>query len=361
VPFIAICPHCQASRFRAPSKKRGTFTTCPKCGQDFLLLPGKGGTAKPLEYRLPPLDAEEEPVEVMEESLGHEQTLAAPEAKEAAVPSEPAEVPAERADQPPPAVGPPTSTPPPQADYALRLALVALGLFGTGVVASQFPYGRYVAVPVAGLGLLLAALSLLGLERRRWVGLAGAGLNALALLLVVALPGWLGLSTHWTPATNPDAGPKPVTAVGREDGQPVAADWVDARAAVWEQGDVRIAVTGVTVGPRDPAARRPDLVLRIGLKLTNVGVARAIEFAGWPVTPQGGPTLTTAGGESFPHRPAADRAEPATVRPGKSAEAVVAFAAPDKPTEDLRLELPAAAFGGTDPVRFRIPRAMVAR
>jgi hypothetical protein len=330
------------------------------------LLPGKGGTAKPLEYRLPPLDDEEGPVEVMEESLGGGRQppggdapgglTAAAQEETAAAPPEPA-----AAAEPSLPVGPPVRTPPPQTDYALRLVLVALGLFGTAIVASQFPYGRYVAVPIAGLGLLLAALSLLGLERRRWVGLAGAGLNALAILLVVALPGWLGLSARWVPDTNPDAGPKPVTAVGREDGLPVAADWVDAKTAVWQQGDVRVSVTGVTVGPRDPAAKRPDLVLRVGLKLTNVGVARAIEFAGWPATPEGGPALTTAGGESFAHRPAADRAEPTTVRPGKSAEAVVAFAAPDKPTEDLRLELPAAAFGGTDPVRFRIPRSMIAR
>src|SRR5207248_7136221 len=133
---------------------------------------------------------------------------------------------------------------------------------GVGTIASQFPYGRLIGLAPAGLGMLLAGLSLLGLEeRRRWVGWAGVGANAFVLLLLVALPGWLGIST-WTPAADPAAGPKPVTAVGRDGGLPSPADWVNAHRAVWQHDDVRVAVSSVGVGPLDPAgppaAKRKD-------------------------------------------------------------------------------------------------------
>ena len=49
-------------------------------------------------------------------------------------------------------------------------------------------------------------------------------------------------------------------------------------------------------------------------------------------------------------------AETVTIYPGKSAECVLAFAAPPPAARDLELELPAIVFDGTDPVRFRLPR-----
>ena len=49
----------------------------------------------------------------------------------------------------------------------------------------------------------------------------------------------------------------------------------------------------------------------------------------------------------------------ATIYPGKSAELVLTFEPPTGPPDDYRLELPAQAFGGTDPVKFQIPQAML--
>lgn len=344
MPFTAVCLHCKKSKYRVPFKKRGTFAHCPKCRRDFLLVPEARGFAPPVDYRPPPFDAEPASAPTVAEYAAATPTLPAPEA---APPLRPVTV-----DDPAPPPDPP--------NYALRVALAALGAVGVAAVVSQFPYGRFVAAPLAAVGAVVAALSLFGLDRLRWVGWAGAGLNAAVFLLVVALPSWLGLS-GWTPAADPEAGPRPVTAVGRDGGLPRPADWVDAGRAVWEQGDVRVAVTAVTVGPLHPAAkdpaRRKERGLWVEVKLTNVGVARAIQFDGWAPAPPDDPTLTTATGKPLPARPMAASAKTA-VLPGKSAECVLAFATPAA-GDDLRLELPARAFGGTEPVRFLIPRAIV--
>ena len=367
MPFVAVCPYCRVSKYRAPSRKRGTFVTCSKCREDFMLLPADDDRLPPVEYKLPPFA----PLPTPAAAEVHETATAdGPTEPVAPAPAEPAAIPAELylrpADLPPP-VRPPAA-PAHHPDYALRMALAALGLVGVAVLASQLPYGRFVAAPLAAAGAVMGLLSVLGLEERPWLGWAGAGANGFAFLLVVAWPGWLGLST-WTPAADPETRQKPVTAVGRDGTPPRPADWVDAMKAVWEHDDVRVALTAVTAGPDEPAAvgpaappaarpRKKDRTLRVTLKLTNVGVARAIEFNGWAAAPPAEPTLTTAGGKALPAKPAAP-ADPVLIVPGKSAETTLAFAPPDGPPEDLRLELPAAAFGGTEPARFRIPRTMI--
>ena len=358
VPFTAVCPHCREARLQAPYKKRGKLVDCPKCGRPFMLVPEDEHTAPLVDYDL--------------DAPGTERR------KRTTPASEPAPAVATAAPEPTaPATADPTTTVPPgelaptlfaapperkDADVPLRLALVGLALVGFAVLASQFPYGRIVGTALAVLGLLLAGVSLLGLEKRPWLGWAGVGVNLFALLLLVVLPSWLGV-TDWTPQDNPDAGPKPVTAVGRDGSLPRPAEWVDAGQAVWEQGDVRVAVTSVTVGPSNPDASVPpgkarEVALRIGLKVTNVGVARAVEFKGW-ATPPDVPKLTTAAGKPVAVKNAGLPSGATTLYPGKSAELTLTFEPPAGAPEDYRLELPAQSFGGPDPVKFQIPQAML--
>ncbi len=347
MPFTAVCQFCRGSKFRVPFKKRGTFATCPKCAQEFMLVPETGVDLPLMDYKPLPFDDDEDeppPPSASEVIL---------EDADEAAPTAPAVV--ATAEVPAATLPPPKDTP----DYAVRMALVACGFFGVSMIASQFPYGRFVAGPLAVIGLLLGGLSLLGLEKRAWLGGAAVGLNALALLLIVAFPSWLGI-TGWTPAGDPETAPKPVTAVGRDGSLPKTAEWVNASQAVWEQGDVRITVVSVTVGPLDGTSKNPDKrkerVLRLTLKLTNVGVARAIEFTSWSPAPTAETTLTTTAGATMLSRAVA--AEKATLYPGKSAESVLTYAAPDK-LDDLRLEIPPQAFGGTDPARILIPKTLL--
>jgi hypothetical protein len=146
-------------------------------------------------------------------------------------------------------------------------------------------------------------------------------------------------------------------------------DGVDASNATWQHGDTRIAVRQVTVGS-DPTAKLPpgkkekkERIARVNVTLTNVGVARAIEFAGWDAkSPTAAASLTSGSGQVL--SPKADIAPigSGVAYPGKSVECVLVFDASGLgPDESLRLELPAAAFGGDaqTPARFRIPRTMI--
>lgn len=316
--FFAQCPACRTNRYRIPNRSRGSVARCPQCDKDFVLVP------------------EDEPPPIVR-SFGTVRVELGPqfEPRPAATPVRPVERESKSA-----------------LDVPLILALIAVGLTGTAVVTGHVPYGRFVAVGLAPLGLILAAVSLVGLDRRRWLGWVGVGLNALLLLVLVWLPGWLGIGP-WFPRSDPDAGPKPVTAVGRAGHLPVPATWVDASRAEWEQGDLRVAVTAVGIGSSESVpARKKSRVLRIGVRLTNVGVARAIELPAAAGTLPG-PTLTDATGKQLYCHGSADAAA-GNIYPGKSIDRVYLFDVPPPSGGGLRLEFPPFVLGNTDPVRFRI-------
>jgi hypothetical protein len=237
----------------------------------------------------------------------------------------------------------------------LRLALVGIAVAGVASLGSQLPYGKIPAAVVGLVGFGLAAVSLLGLETRRWLGVVGMGLNAVAIAFALS-------SAKWSLASDdPSAAPKPPVAVGGDSDLPRPVEWVEAERSVWQHDDVRIAVTSVNL-VLDPAAkgakRGKDRLLKIAVTVTNVGVARAVEATGWPVEAPPAMTLATAEGVEL-KRVAGDTPARATLYPGKFAEFTLTFAPPPA-TNELRLTLPHEAFGGTTPARFRIPARMVA-
>lgn len=350
MPFIAECLHCRGSRFQVPNKKRGTFEHCPKCDREFLLVPQSSVDSQLVAYNFDPTedDDPDEPTAAVPLPELQPTTVAVAELQPEPVVAPPIVVESQPAHIEPSSIEPATVG-----------ALVALGLFGFSILVSQFPYGRFVAGPIAVLGVIIAAFAWLALERRQWLGALALALNLLAVLLVTALPSWLGLST-WTPSEDPEAAPKPVTAVGRDGSLPQVADSVDASKAVWQQGDVRIAVTHATIGAWDPEAKtaekRKERALRIGLKVANVGVARTIDFTGWKLVPPDEPKLAQAG-KVLSVR-ASSHTGTSIIFPGKSAECDLTFVVPTG-KDDLQLELAPSAFSGTDTVRFSIPRAFV--
>lgn len=338
--LTVTCPHCRA-RYQSPWKKLYTQMDCAKCGRAFtLMLPdeppllptdpiGTGGTSSPGASTAATIEMSVAPT--LPESPGLDrQRLARPAAH--------------------------------QGEAATPMALVALALVGVAVVATQLPYGRIAAAALAPIGAVLALLSLLGLEQRRWLGWAGAGANGFVLLLVLALPDWLG-DSGWTPRGDPNAGPKPVVALGRDGAAARPAEWVDASKAVWEQGDVRVAVTSVGLTPLDKGPRgankAKEQALAVRLTLTNSGVARAIVFRGWPAAANvPGPSLVDADGKPVPFLRVGETAAVPPIYPGKSVDLDLLFTIPTKITGDFRLELSPHAWDGTDPVRFQLPRTL---
>lgn len=253
------------------------------------------------------------------------------------------------------------------SDPGIVPALIAITLGGIGFGASQLPYGRFATVGLGAIGLFFGVSALLMASRRMLPAFATA-LNGLVLLLGLLLPEWLGI-TSWRPIRLPDETKTP-RAVNVKDGLAAPADWVDVTKAAWEREDVRVAVTSFTVypveiiGPKNKQQRTKESYVQVRVRVENVGVSRAVEVNGWPEAPTpDGPKLMDANGrvlslKVFPEgwtivdRPKSNK----VLFPGRSTEQLLVFESPGKVAGDLRLELPASAFGGTETVRLLLPR-----
>jgi hypothetical protein len=246
-------------------------------------------------------------------------------------------------------------------------ALIAITLGGIGLGASQLPYGRFATVGLGAIGLFFGVSALLMTNRRKLPAFATA-INGLALLLGLLLPEWLGI-TSWRPIRLNDETKTP-RAVNIKDGLAAPADWVDVTKAAWERDDVRVSVTSFTVypieliGPKNKQQWTKESYVQVRVKVENVGVARAVDVSGWPESPTpDGPKLTDANGRVLPLKvfpegwSVVERPKPNKVLfPGRSTEQLLIFESPGKTAGDLRLELPASAFGGTESVRLLLPR-----
>jgi hypothetical protein len=325
VSFFARCPGCR-SRFRVPSRKRDETQPCKTCDRVFVLVP---------EDEPPPAVRG---VSAADPLAGSGIATADPANATAA-----SEIPAAKST----------------FDLPAAMALAALGLTGIAVLLGRLPYGRFATVGLAAVGTLVALVSLTGLDKRQWVAWTAVAANVVILILSLALPGWLGVGT-WMPPVDPDAGEKPVTAVGRDGSLPVPTDCVDASRAAWEQGDLRVSFTSIQFGRIGVLASKEKAkpCLLIGVRLTNVGVARALEWA--RIDPTGPDVrLTDAAGNSIRTVGPPDQSRPAPLFPGKSVDQSFAFEIPPTPAGDLRLEFGPVVVGGTDPVRFRIPKSII--
>jgi hypothetical protein len=246
---------------------------------------------------------------------------------------------------------------------ALAPALIAITLGSIGFGLSQLPYGRISATVLGGLGLVVALISLSIMEHKRILPAVATGVNAVVLLLVLLLPSWLGI-TSWRPVKELDDSGT-VRAVGLTDGVASPADWVDVSKSAWQRDDVRVSVTSVSagqielVGPKEKRRWTKEKFLQVRLKVENVGVSRAIDFRGWSAGPQG-PKLMPPAGEPVGIKTWDDAWAPATkpaaatLFPGRGAEQTLIFPSPTPGSGLLRLELPAAAFGGTESVRLQL-------
>jgi hypothetical protein len=245
-------------------------------------------------------------------------------------------------------------------------ALVSLFLVAAGLIASQFPYGRFVTVGAAVLGLVFGLVGCFTSGTLKLPAL-GTGLNALLLVVVVLLPGWLGIDSWRPPKIGDD--PKVVRQFGPDGLAPTAPDWIDGDRA-WQFDDVRVQITAVNpwqvelTAPSGKKSWSKNKYLLVTVKVSNVGVARPLPFPKWELTAakQGDPivTLTTDSGERLvPAKfesgwATAFKAPPQTLLPTQSGERTFLFQLPGAATKVLRLELPATEFGSPTPIRFQL-------
>jgi hypothetical protein len=238
---------------------------------------------------------------------------------------------------------------------------------------------------LTGLGLLvgLAAVVLARASggARLVLPVAGAAVNGAALLTALLLPGLLGPAYRvWRERDPVDpAVIRVVPLPGRPAGDgPEVPDWVDASRAALQQSGLRVQVVGASVGPAEARATPPKktpnkkgtaaeaLFIRLRARRVEDARAFAADLLRQPERPGEAhpPTLTDNTGKVYRRRPAPSAPEGV----GKSSrfpvtvvEEVFAFEAPPPGVGPLRLEVPAAAWGGSGAFRFTIPAAMIGR
>jgi hypothetical protein len=346
--IVAVCPYCQQGKIRAPDRAIGLSTRCPRCRTSFTIFPREVTEKEPVGKTRSSAEVPAAPAETPEPV----QLPAMPSLPAAAL-----------------VVAPPSG-----AEAAYPVALIALIIGGVGVLASQFPYGRFITVGLAAVGLVVGLVSLVMADRKKLVPALASAFNLFVILVVVALPGWLGLGP-WHGYNVPDQS-RVVLAIAA-DGTSKPAEWVDAGLTAWQLNDVRVSVSSIKVTPLEVIGpnkqKRPtkEKYLQIALRVANEGVARKFDFTGWSALAAApgesaapAPRLTDPAGKVLAMKPSPPGVEPPVwvakaLFPGRSAEEVLLFEPPAASASYLRLELPGAAFGGTEPVRIQIPQAMI--
>jgi len=329
MPIEVFCPYCRRGRVRAPENLVGRSVACPSCSSSFTIAPDSVLPNLPTNTR----SADTVTAPAVETLIAIPAVAAEPDVDDS------------------------------RGYPALAPALIAITLGSIGFGLSQLPYGRISAAVLGGLGLTAALISLSIMEHKRVLPAVATGVNAVVLLLALLLPSWLGI-TSWRPVKAMDDSGT-VRAVGLTDGVAAPAEWVDVSKSAWQRDDVRVSVTGSSVGqlelvgPKDKRRWTKEKFLQVRLKIENVGVSRAIDVRGWSAGPQGPKLIPPAGepsgiktwedGWAAPVKPAA-----ATLFPGRGTEQTLIFPYPATGSGPLRLELPAAAFGGTESVRLQL-------
>ena len=334
--IVALCPYCRRGGVRAPERIIGSVATCPKCGSQFTIVPKEDA-----EDLTPGPTGDTRPHAVA--SDGTETSPVLP--------------PGQHADEPE------------RTDPAFAGSMIALIFFGLGVLATQFPFGRWIGLGLCGAGLLLALVCLLGEGRARWFAAGGTVLNAIAVALLALVPTWLGFQVNFDEID--PARPKGAHSISMNTNDLAVADRTDAGKAVYANSDVRIGVKAFTMpleltGPNGAIRRTRENVLKLTIGITNNGVERRILLTGWAAgTPGEDVHLTDPSGNAIKVKVLEAGWKPTGfeksegVFPGKTAETVLLFEPPastkTKRIEYLNLDLPGTGVGLLEPIRFKIP------
>lgn len=354
--IVAICPYCRAGGVRAPAASVGASATCPKCKSNFTVMPSEGAPSRPQPKPAEPT-AETQPAPAVPDVTEPSPVLP-PEPKAKSRKAEPPQEPAAELAAPEPAAA---------TDFGLVAALAALALVGAAVLASQLPFGRFVAAGLSGVGLL-AGLAALGAEgKARLAGAAAAGLHALVLLIVFLLPSWLNLGPWRAPPDDTPKGPFAVDTVTGERRTLAPGEWLDPSAASWEHSDVRVTARTAYVGPvelrgpKDERRATKDDYLVLQFRIEAVGVGESVALSDWAAGRRAaGVRITDAAGKVLAPATFAGPWQPETAEPverlypGKSAVVTLTHAATAAAPGPVRVELSGAGLGLPDEtIRFQ--------
>jgi hypothetical protein len=287
---------------------------------------------------------------------------------------------------------------------AIILGAVAVATFWLPMLGG--PIG-WTGIVVGALGLLVGIAGLVVAALTGGAGLilnvAGTSSSAVGLVLAVVLGITFGLFS----------GPQPPSVVARPELPPVVAPvavppvvepqpepppepvWTDASQPIVQE-PIKAAVAGVGIEQvrmesSDLSTLRrpkPQPMLKLKVTIENISTDKIVEAPGWigggDLVGQGvgqllggeagkavqaataTAKLTDHAGNRYKQTPALslfggriDFGADYALRPGESRQFELVFPPPLETVEYLRLELSAAGYGGTDALRFQIPRAMI--
>jgi hypothetical protein len=258
------------------------------------------------------------------------------------------------------------------------------------------------------LGLLLGIFALVVAAMAKGSGLglsiAGTSTSLVALVLSIVLGIQFGLFSGAKPPVIIARAPPPVTTPPPKEEPPPKEpepepepQWFDASEAI-EQGSIRakiesVGIEQVRIESMDLStlkAAKPKPMLMVRVSVENIAQDKVVEFAGWlggaELVGQGVNQLLGSGelGKALQSATAGAVLKDnlgypyklipqiqlmggglkldggvVPLRPGESSKAELVFPVPDSKIEYLRLELSPNAYGGSEPLRFQIPKAMV--
>ncbi len=171
---------------------------------------------------------------------------------------------------------------------------------------------------------------------------------------------------------SPAPGGKPIALAAKSAAKPPAAQkgdthWVNAKESAATLGDIRVRINSAVLGrPKDwvipPRIGKSTQFLILTIELSNSTKNRKIDHTGWAVRTAAGMGVKLT--DEVPNHYALKAgaigqggSEP--IYPGQSVEDKLIFERPIDAAKVLRLQLPAAAFGGKGTVQFEIPKEMI--
>jgi hypothetical protein len=371
--FVARCSFCHLILREVPKHRLGSSVECPRCHNSFTLAeandPGAVAAAQAPRAGPPDSSAATAAVAAVVAPPPAPPRTALADARaeaEAAVRERPA---AEERDAPP-------RRPARRFPNYPGLASFLLGCFA--FLAGAVLHAGLATLALGLFGLLLGVLGLCFswvVPSRRTLAAVGLAVSLPALLVPLLAPNWLELSpigARPKPANRGDAAVSLLNGA-HEPRRPSEGEtlWVDASRDALHHGDVRLRVSSALVAtpefvPQSGKGPPSERCLVIGLRVTNAGVLRNLNYTGWSGDdPAAEPPLLRDGqGKGYAPKALAGwvvkgRAPSATIPPGKTHDDVLVFEAPPRGAGPLRLELPASAVGADGRMRLEIPKQMI--
>jgi hypothetical protein len=278
--------------------------------------------------------------------------------------------------------------PSPKRGPVSRFALAALLTGSVALICASISFVKIPALILGGIGLIVG---ILGLRSPQGKGKLWSIVGLSASLVAISL----GAITLFHRADDSSENRvthvplrNPMTHASARDNPNGETEWVNAGTNAAQQGDVRVRLISIAVGPVDfkeppgsagksqgastkSGQKRPrEKYLIIKLRISNAGAGRLIEYAGWnhpsPNSEAGLLSLRDAGGKEYslkvfpPGREVVGQVSRASVPPTKWVDDVLVFEAPMGRVEFLRLELPGDIVGNKSNFRLQIPGRMIA-